>query len=271
MTKEERHLWYDYLKENAVQFRRQVPVGPYFLDFYAYKVRLAIELDGSQHYAEQGQNYDVRRTEYLKREHGIDVIRFSNADVMQNFEGVCQSIGLEVERRVQAAGRPSSASHSLGTFPQGKAVKEDTMKTVTIYTDGACSGNPGPGGWCAILEYNGTEKMLSGGEAMTTNNRMELTAVIEALLALKESCVVELYSDSKYVIDALEKGWAWGWRKKGWIKSDKKPALNPDLWELLLGLTSQHEMRYHWVKGHEQNEKNNRCDQQAVLESQKFK
>ena len=145
------------------------------------------------------------------------------------------------------------------------------MKTVTIYTDGACSGNPGPGGWAAILEYNGTEKMISGGEPSTTNNRMELTAVIQALLALREPCVVELYSDSKYVIDALEKGWAWGWRKKGWVKSDKKPALNPDLWEMLLGLVGQHEMHYHWVKGHESNEKNNRCDQQAVAEWKKLK
>ena len=145
------------------------------------------------------------------------------------------------------------------------------MKTVTVYTDGACSGNPGPGCWCAILEYQGHEKMISGGEPSTTNNRMELMAVIQALLALREPCVVELYSDSKYVIDALEKGWAWGWRKKGWIKSDKKPALNPDLWEMLLGLVSQHELHYHWVKGHESNEKNNRCDEQAVIESRKFK
>ena len=145
------------------------------------------------------------------------------------------------------------------------------MKTVSIYTDGACSGNPGPGGWAAILEYGGVEKMISGGEEVTTNNRMELTAVIQALLALKEPCVVELYSDSKYVIDALEKGWAWGWRRRGWVKADKKPALNPDLWELLLGLVSQHEMHYHWVKGHAENEKNNRCDQQAVREWQKFK
>ena len=104
------------------------------------------------------------------------------------------------------------------------------MKTVEIYTDGACSGNPGPGGWGAVLRYNGAEKEISGGEAMTTNNRMELTAVIQALLCLKEKCAVELYSDSKYVIDALDKGWAWGWRKKGWVKSDKKPALNPGLW-----------------------------------------
>ena len=138
------------------------------------------------------------------------------------------------------------------------------MKTVEIYTDGACSGNPGPGGWGAILRYNGVEKELSGGEAQTTNNRMELTGVIMALLALKESCIVELYSDSKYVIDALEKGWAWGWKKRGWAKSDKKPALNPDLWETLLTLTQKHELHYHWVKGHAQNEYNNRCDALAV-------
>ena len=138
------------------------------------------------------------------------------------------------------------------------------MKTVTIYTDGACSGNPGPGGWGAILRYNGVEKELSGGEAQTTNNRMELTGVISALRALKEPCIVELWSDSKYVIDALEKGWAQGWRKKGWVKSDKKPALNPDLWEQLLTLTEIHEMHYHWVKGHADNEKNNRCDKMAV-------
>lgn len=140
------------------------------------------------------------------------------------------------------------------------------MKTVTIYTDGACSGNPGPGGWGAILSYNGREKELSGGERQTTNNRMELTAVISALEALREPCAVELYSDSKYVIDALSKGWAESWRKKNWIKSDKKPALNPDLWERLLGLTAVHTMRYHWVKGHADNEYNNRCDALAVAE-----
>ena len=140
------------------------------------------------------------------------------------------------------------------------------MKTVTIYTDGACSGNPGPGGWGAILSYNGREKELSGGERQTTNNRMELTAVISALEALREPCAVELYSDSKYVIDALEKGWAESWRKKNWIKSDKKPALNPDLWERLLDLTAVHTMRYHWVKGHADNEYNNRCDALAVAE-----
>ena len=116
------------------------------------------------------------------------------------------------------------------------------MKTVTLYTDGACSGNPGPGGWGAILEYNGIEKELSGGEDSTTNNRMELTAVIRGLQALKEPCTVELYSDSKYVIDALEKGWAWGWKKRGWVKSDKKPALNSDLWETLLTLTQKHDV-----------------------------
>ena len=136
------------------------------------------------------------------------------------------------------------------------------MKTVTLYTDGACSGNPGPGGWGAILEYMGHEKELSGGESSTTNNRMELTAVIEGLSALKESCTVELYSDSKYVIDGLQ---------KGWIKSDKKPALNPDLWEKLLTLTRRHEMHYHWVKGHAENPKNNRCDELAVNQWKKLK
>ncbi len=145
------------------------------------------------------------------------------------------------------------------------------MKTVTIYTDGACSGNPGPGGWGAILEFNGVEKELSGGEPDTTNNRMELTAVIRALQALKEPCIVELYSDSKYVIDALEKGWAVGWKKRGWVKSDKKPALNADLWETLLELTQKHTLHYHWVKGHAANPKNNRCDELAVNEWKKLR
>ena len=145
------------------------------------------------------------------------------------------------------------------------------MKTVTLYTDGACSGNPGPGGWGCILEYNGVQKELSGGEAETTNNRMELTAVIKGLEALKESCIVELYSDSKYVIDALQKGWAVSWQQKGWRKADKKPALNPDLWERLLELAQRHTLRYHWVKGHADNPMNNRCDELAVNEWKKFK
>lgn len=145
------------------------------------------------------------------------------------------------------------------------------MKNVTIYTDGACSGNPGPGGWGAILMYGVHQKELSGGAPETTNNRMELTAVIEALAVLKEPCLVDLWSDSKYVIDGLSKGWAKGWKKRGWVKSDKKPALNPDLWERLLTLTDTHTMRYHWVKGHAENPFNNRCDELAVLERQKFR
>jgi ribonuclease HI len=144
------------------------------------------------------------------------------------------------------------------------------LKQVELYTDGACSGNPGPGGWGAILIYKGVEKELSGGEASTTNNRMELTAVIRGLSALKESCVVELYSDSKYVIDGLSKGWAAGWRKNGWKKADKKPALNPELWGQLLDLTEKHQMHYHWVKGHAENPYNNRCDELAVIESKRF-
>ena len=134
------------------------------------------------------------------------------------------------------------------------------MKKVTLYTDGACSGNPGPGGWGAILQYGEHKRELSGGEPSTTNNRMELTGVIAALEALKEPCEIDLYSDSKYVIDALEKGWAEGWRRRGWIKPDKKPALNPDLWERLLDLIAQHTVRLHWVKGHAQNVHNNRCE-----------
>ena len=137
------------------------------------------------------------------------------------------------------------------------------MKTVTIYTDGACSGNPGPGGWGAILEYQGVERELSGGEEKTTNNRMELTAVLQALQCLKQPCIVELYSDSKYVIDALQKGWAIGWRSRGWRKADKKPAL--------LAECEKHEMHYHWVKGHADNPKNNRCDELAVAAYQKWK
>ena len=138
------------------------------------------------------------------------------------------------------------------------------MKVVTIYTDGACSGNPGPGGWGAILEYRGVEKELSGGEPETTNNRMELTAVIRALECLREPCAVELYSDSKYVVDALTLGWARGWQARGWVKPDKKPALNPDLWQRLLELADRHELRCHWVKGHADNPKNERCDRLAV-------
>ena len=144
------------------------------------------------------------------------------------------------------------------------------MKTVTIYTDGACSGNPGPGGWGAILECGGVEKELSGGEAQTTNNRMELTGVISALGKLKEPCRVELYTDSKYVCDAVMKRWVYGWKAKGWVKADKKPALNVDLWEQLLPLLEYHDVRWHWVKGHAENEKNNRCDALAVAQSKKF-
>ena len=145
------------------------------------------------------------------------------------------------------------------------------MKTVTLYTDGACSGNPGPGGWAAILLYGNHKKELSGGEKNTTNNRMELTGVIEGLRALNQPCIVELYSDSKYVIDALEKDWAVGWRKRGWKKADKKPALNSDLWAVLLDLCDLHEVHLHWVKGHAENPYNNRCDERAVAEWQNLK
>lgn len=144
------------------------------------------------------------------------------------------------------------------------------MKTVYIFTDGACRGNPGPGGWGAILRYNDTEKEISGGEAATTNNRMELTALIKAMEMLKEPCHVVLTSDSKYVLDALQKGWAHGWRARGWKKADKKPALNVDLWEQALRLTEDHKMEYHWIQGHAGHAENERCDALAVAESLKF-
>ena len=144
------------------------------------------------------------------------------------------------------------------------------MKEVTIYTDGACSGNPGPGGWGAVLCYNGTEKELSGGEAMTTNNRMELTAAVSALKALKEPCRVYLYSDSKYLVDSLMKGWVIAWEKRGWVKADKKPALNADLWQELLRLDKVHEITYHWVKGHADDDYNNRCDELAVARRDEY-
>ena len=145
------------------------------------------------------------------------------------------------------------------------------MKEVTIYTDGACSGNPGPGGWGAILLYGSWRKELSGGAARTTNNRMEMLAVITSLELLREPCVVDLSSDSKYVIDALQKGWAKGWRARGWVKPDRKPALNPDLWARLLELCERHTVRLHWVKGHADNPYNNRCDEMAVAESRKYR
>ena len=145
------------------------------------------------------------------------------------------------------------------------------MKTVTIYTDGACSGNAGPGVGGVFLEGIGLFLEVAGGGAETTNNRMELTGVIEALRALREPCAVELYTDSKYVFDAVDKRWVYGWRAKGWVKADKKPALNVDLWQQLLPLLERHEVHWHWVKGHAENEKNNRCDKLAVAESQRYK
>ncbi len=149
------------------------------------------------------------------------------------------------------------------------------MPQVAMFSDGACSGNPGPGGWGTILRFQGAdrlhEKELSGGEAHTTNNRMELTAIIEGLSALKMPCEVTITTDSKYVVDSITKGWVCGWKKRGWIKSDKKPALNVDLWELLLPLLAKHHVTFCWVKGHAGHPENERCDQLAVAESQKHK
>ena len=144
------------------------------------------------------------------------------------------------------------------------------MKHVDIYTDGSCRRNPGPGGWGAILVYGKHELCLSGGEAQTTNNRMELTSVIEAIRRVKEPCEITLTSDSKYVIDGLSKGWAASWRARGWKKSDGAKALNPDLWDELLNLCERHTITYVWVKGHAGHPYNERCDEMAQEESGKY-
>ena len=138
------------------------------------------------------------------------------------------------------------------------------MKEVTLYTDGACRGNPGPGGWGAILVFRGIEKELSGGEAGTTNNRMELTAAIEGLSALREPCRVLLVTDSKYLCDGITKGWVRCWKARGWKKGDGSPALNPDLWEKLLILLDRHEVTFSWVHGHAGHPYNERCDRLAT-------
>lgn len=145
------------------------------------------------------------------------------------------------------------------------------MKKVDIYTDGACSGNPGPGGWGTILIYNGHEKEMSGGELETTNNKMELTAVIKGLSALKEPCDVTITTDSKYVCDAINQGWLSKWVTNNWRKADKKPVLNVDLWEQLLPLLNKHNVKFVWVKGHNDHPQNERCDKLAVAEYAKYR
>lgn len=143
-------------------------------------------------------------------------------------------------------------------------------KFVEIYTDGSCLKNPGPGGWGAVLIYNGIEKKMSGGERDTTNNRMELTAAIKSLEALKVPCKVKMTTDSKYLCDGMGKGWAVSWKKKGWRKSDNTPALNPDLWQKMLDLCEKHEVEFCWVKGHAGHKYNERCDEMAQSEARKL-
>jgi len=138
------------------------------------------------------------------------------------------------------------------------------MKNIMLYSDGACSGNPGPGGFGVILECNGAKKELSGGFRDTTNNRMELMGVIVGLESLKEQCTVIVVSDSKYVVDAIEKGWAVKWRAKGWMRNNKDKALNPDLWQRLLDLCAKHQVKFTWVNGHAGHPQNERCDELAV-------
>lgn len=143
------------------------------------------------------------------------------------------------------------------------------MKQITIYTDGACSGNPGPGGWGAILQYKDVERELSGGEKQTTNNRMELLGAISALSALNEPCEIDLYTDSQYIANAINKGWLKGWKAKNWKRKDGE-LKNIDLWQELDKLLNVHKVEFHWVKGHADNKYNNRCDELAVIQRDKF-
>ena len=143
---------------------------------------------------------------------------------------------------------------------------DNQLKEVSIWTDGACSGNPGPGGWGAILEYAGRRKELSGGERATTNNRMELLAAISALQCLKVPCSVTLYSDSQYMVNAMTKGWIQSWQKKGWKKADGQPVKNPELFQELVRLCGIHRVKFVWVRGHAENANNNRCDEMAVAQ-----
>lgn len=145
------------------------------------------------------------------------------------------------------------------------------MKRVELYTDGSCSGNPGPGGWGAILIYQGLEKELSGGAPATTNNRMELTGAIRGLAALKEPCQVELYTDSQYIASAINQHWLESWKKRGWKKADRSPVLNQELWQQLDEQLNRHQVTFHWVKGHADNAYNNRCDALAVAQTQKYR
>lgn len=152
-----------------------------------------------------------------------------------------------------------------------RGIKLENRKKVILYTDGACSGNPGPGGYGAILIYKGIEKEISGGELNTTNNKMEIMAVIKGLESIKEPCDVTVYSDSAYIVNTIQKGWIYSWKKNNWIKSDKSKVKNIDLWEKMLELMDIHNITFIKVKGHADNEYNNRCDKLAVAETQKLK
>jgi ribonuclease HI len=146
----------------------------------------------------------------------------------------------------------------------------NNLKNVEIFTDGACSGNPGPGGWAALLRCMGHDREISGGEVLTTNNRMELTAVIQGLKSLKTKCCVTVFTDSQYIVNGINKNWAIKWKSNGWKKADKKPALNADLWDELLNVLSKHDYTINWVNGHSGHPENERCDTLAVNQSKEY-
>ncbi len=173
-------------------------------------------------------------------------------------------------RPLPAAFRPGACICGRFVVYWEQNMKERYMQKVEIYTDGSCLRNPGPGGWGAVLVYKGLEKEMSGGEPDTTNNRMELTAAIKALEALKVPCEVDMTTDSRYLCDGMEKGWAVSWRAKGWKRADNSPALNPDLWERLLQLCAVHSVRFVWVRGHAGHPYNERCDAMAQARAREF-
>lgn len=166
-------------------------------------------------------------------------------------------------RRIARQGLAVYAGGRCAARSRANAIREERlMQRVTIHTDGSCLGNPGPGGWAAVLGLEGTEhrKELAGGFSLTTNNRMEIMAVLEALDALREPCAVELFTDSQYVCNSVEKRWLWAWQKKNWVKADKKPVKNVDLWQRLLPQLARHKVRFHWLRGHAGHAENERCD-----------
>jgi ribonuclease HI len=233
---------------------------------------MVVEVDGPTHDDVSAQILDSQRQRSLE-ELGLSFFRVKNEDVLNDIGKVLYGISQKVQEIQSIAEKKASASTNNRPPPNPLLLKEGELEKrrphVTIYTDGACSGNPGPGGYGVVmLDASGRRRELSGGLRNTTNNRMELLAVISGLEALNKPCDVTLISDSEYVINAITKGWLINWQRKGWRKADKKPVMNIDLWQRLLPLLQEHNIEFRWTKGHAGNPENERCDELAVAASQ---